>query len=132
MPSSFRTALGLASSSISHDFGIVIGLGSNLRQKSRIGLLSLVYIGDACRHASFLITPTKISLSMTSTETTTKPPSQRLPNLKLDPSLYNPQQHELEFFKEQTGIEDDEELKAHILAVQKEAWEVSSSDPVQE
>ena len=72
---------------------------------------------------------------MTGTETTIKPPtspSRRLPNIKLDPSLYNPQPHEVEFFKERTGIEDDEELKAHILAVQKEAWEVSSFDPVQE
>ena len=42
-----------------------------------------------------------------------------------DPSLYNPEPHEVEFFKSQTGIEDDEELKEHVIAVQKEAWEVS-------
>lgn len=64
------------------------------------------------------------------TEATTKPPGRRLPHLKLDPSLYNPQPHEIEFFKAQTGIENDEELKAHIFAVQKEAWEVSSFDMI--
>ena len=57
----------------------------------------------------------------------TKPPGRRLPHLALDPSLYNPQPHEVEFFKAQTGIGDDEELKEHVIAVQKEAWEVSFS-----
>ena len=58
---------------------------------------------------------------------TPTPSGGRLPHLKLDPSLYNPQPHEVEFFKAQTGIQDDEELKAHVIAVQKEAWDVSSS-----
>ena len=31
------------------------------------------------------------------------------------------------FFKQQTGIQDDEELKAHILEVQAEAYKVCSS-----
>ena len=56
----------------------------------------------------------------------------RLPHLKLDPNLYNPQPHEVEFFKAQTGIEGDEGLKEHVIAVQKEAWEVSSLVQVQE
>ena len=63
---------------------------------------------------------------------TPTPSSGRLPHLKLDPNLYNPQPHEVEFFKAQTGIKDDEELKAHVISVQKEAWEVSSLVQVQE
>ena len=55
----------------------------------------------------------------------------RLPHLKLDPNLYNPPPEEVEFFKAQTGIEDDKELKAHIIAVQKEAWDVSSFVQIQ-
>lgn len=43
----------------------------------------------------------------------------------LDPSLYAPSPEEVAFLKSQTGIQDDEELKHHILAVQREAWEVS-------
>lgn len=43
----------------------------------------------------------------------------------LDPSLYAPSPEEVAFLKSQTGIQDDEELKQHILAVQREAWEVS-------
>lgn len=31
---------------------------------------------------------------------------------------------ELAFLKTQTGIQDDDELKAHVLAVQKNAYEV--------
>ena len=44
---------------------------------------------------------------------------------KLDPSLYRPTPEEIAFYKSQTGIQGDEELKEHILAVQKEAWDVS-------
>ena len=58
--------------------------------------------------------------------TETKPSGPRLPHLTLDPSLYNPEPHEIEFFKAQTGIEDDGALKEHVIAVQKEAWEVTS------
>ena len=32
---------------------------------------------------------------------------------------------DMSFFKNQTKIEDEEELKEHILAVQREAWDVS-------
>lgn len=54
----------------------------------------------------------------------TKEPTS-LAELELDPSLYKPDPNEIEFFKSQTGIQDDEELKKHIISVQKEAWEVS-------
>ncbi|THH08175.1 hypothetical protein EW145_g2886 [Phellinidium pouzarii] len=42
----------------------------------------------------------------------------------LDSSLYSPTPEEAAFLKSQTKIEDDEELKQHVLAVQKEAWDV--------
>jgi hypothetical protein len=42
----------------------------------------------------------------------------------LDESLYNFTEEERTFFKQQTGISDDEELKAHICRVQAEAYEV--------
>jgi hypothetical protein len=44
----------------------------------------------------------------------------------LDPDLYHlPRDRDaLEFFKSQTGISDDEELKKHILQVQEEAYNV--------
>ena len=56
-----------------------------------------------------------------------KPSGLRMPHLTLDPELYTPEPHEIEFLKAQTGIEGDEELKKHVLTVQKEAWEVCFS-----
>ncbi|KAI5121149.1 hypothetical protein M0805_007147 [Coniferiporia weirii] len=47
-----------------------------------------------------------------------------LANLPLDPGLYAPSAQEVAFFKGETGIKSDEELKEHVIAVQKEAWEV--------
>lgn len=44
--------------------------------------------------------------------------------LALDDSLYDFTEEELTFFKQQTGIPDDDELKAHIFRVQAEAYEV--------
>ena len=41
----------------------------------------------------------------------------------LDPSLY---EVDYEFFSGQTGIKDPEELKKHILKVQREAFAVST------
>ncbi len=43
----------------------------------------------------------------------------------LDESLYKLDDEELAFVKAHSGIEDEEELKKHILAVQAEAYEVS-------
>ncbi|TFY82954.1 hypothetical protein EWM64_g1069 [Hericium alpestre] len=40
----------------------------------------------------------------------------------LDESLYNLNEEEVAFYKQQTGIQDDEELKRHIIAVQTEAY----------
>ena len=45
-------------------------------------------------------------------------------DLPLDPSLYAPDDEEKAFMKTTTGIQDDEELKAHIFAVQKKAFGV--------
>lgn len=44
--------------------------------------------------------------------------------MPLDPSLYKLEEDEAAFFKQATGIPDDEELKQHILRVQAEAYEV--------
>ncbi|KAH9858783.1 hypothetical protein C2E23DRAFT_717563 [Lenzites betulinus] len=44
--------------------------------------------------------------------------------LPLNESLYSLEGAELQFMKKQTGIEDDAELKEHILAVTKEAFAV--------
>ena len=48
-------------------------------------------------------------------------------DLPLDPSMYAPDEEEKASMKTTTGIQDDEELKAHILAVQKKAFSVSSA-----
>jgi hypothetical protein len=49
--------------------------------------------------------------------------------LALDESLYDLTKDERAFFKQQTGITDDDELKAHILRVQAEAFEVCITQP---
>ena len=44
---------------------------------------------------------------------------------QLDPSLYSlVEKGDLQFFKDQTRIRDDEELREHIFEVQKKAYEV--------
>ncbi|KAG6831621.1 hypothetical protein H0H87_004683 [Tephrocybe sp. NHM501043] len=42
----------------------------------------------------------------------------------LDPTLYSLEEDELAFYKAQTGIKDETDLKEHILAVQEKAYEV--------
>ena len=44
----------------------------------------------------------------------------------LDERLYDLNDEERSFFKDQSGIQDDEELKAHIFQVQAEAYKVCS------
>ena len=44
---------------------------------------------------------------------------------ELDESLYHLEGPELDFYRRETGIEDKEQLKQHILAVQRKAYEVS-------
>lgn len=46
----------------------------------------------------------------------------------LNPDFYNPDEQAKEFFKLETGIEDDELLRNHILAVQAKAFEVSDDE----
>ena len=48
----------------------------------------------------------------------------RFSDVQLDPSKYDLSAEQKSFFKQQTGIETDEELKEHILEVQRAAWEV--------
>ena len=59
-------------------------------------------------------------------ENTSSPqtPIQPSPNLALDENLYDLTEEECAFFKQRTGILDDDELKAHILRLQAEAYEV--------
>ena len=45
-------------------------------------------------------------------------------DLPLDTSLYAPDEEEKAFLKTTTGIQDDEELKAHILGIQTKAFTV--------
>ena len=47
--------------------------------------------------------------------------------LKLNPDLYHIHPEEAAFFKQQTGIQDDELLKQHIIQVQAKAFEVRLS-----
>ena len=47
------------------------------------------------------------------------------PVLPLDESLYRLDDAGLAFFKQQTGIDDSDELKAHLLSIQAEAYEVA-------
>jgi hypothetical protein len=42
----------------------------------------------------------------------------------LDERCYNPSDEDRAFLKQQTGIQDDEELRAHIFHVQAEAYKV--------
>ena len=44
--------------------------------------------------------------------------------IPLDPSLYSPTAEEVAFFQKLTGINDETDLKNHILAVQAKAYEV--------
>jgi hypothetical protein len=50
--------------------------------------------------------------------------------LPLDPDLYWMQDSEREFFRAHTGIQDDEELKRHVLDVQRQAYSVSVASKV--
>lgn len=48
----------------------------------------------------------------------------------LDERLYDLTDEERSFLKQQTGIQDDDELKAHILQVQAEAYKVCNREPL--
>ena len=68
---------------------------------------------------------------MSNSEDTSTPQSPNHPDYLEDPldeRLYDPTHDELKFFKQQTGIQDDDELKAHILEVQAEAYKVCNFD----
>lgn len=45
-------------------------------------------------------------------------------DMALDERLYDLTEDERTFFKQQTGIQSDDELKAHLFQVQAEAYEV--------
>ena len=54
---------------------------------------------------------------------TTAPPNHAYAKLG-QPDFYNPNEEAKEFFKLETGIDDDEELKDHIVSVQRKAFKV--------
>ena len=54
------------------------------------------------------------------------PQEPALSDSKLDEHLYSLSEEERAFLKEQTGIQDDDELKAHVLQLQAEAYKVCS------
>ena len=45
---------------------------------------------------------------------------------RVDPSLYKLEGESLDLYRHETGIEDEELLKEHILIVQSKAFEVSA------
>jgi hypothetical protein len=47
--------------------------------------------------------------------------------LILDPNLYRLNQEELALLKQLTKINDEDRLKEHVMGIQREAFEVSSS-----
>ena len=49
--------------------------------------------------------------------------------LPLEESLYSLGDAESVFFKSQTGIHDDEQLKKHIVAIQEQAFSVRNNSP---
>ncbi len=55
--------------------------------------------------------------------------AQLSPDMALDERLYDLTEDERTFFKEQTGIPTDDELKAHLFQVQAEAYEVCIREP---
>ena len=48
----------------------------------------------------------------------------------LDEKFYDLDEEEKTFFKKETGIQDDAELKKHIIGVQTKAFSVGASDSV--
>jgi hypothetical protein len=54
--------------------------------------------------------------------------SQQGREIPLDERFYDLTNEDRAFFKQQTGIQDDEELKTHILQVQAEAYKVCRLD----
>lgn len=68
---------------------------------------------------------TEISFAIMSPESIFTDASKRPP---LDDSLFSLEADEEAFFKELTGITDDEELRRHIIGIQKQAYEVLSAE----
>ena len=66
------------------------------------------------------------SIKTSSAHRTQKPPTVNRSAPPLDPGLYALTENQTAFFKELTGIKDDEELKYHIISTQHKAYEVCS------
>jgi hypothetical protein len=52
------------------------------------------------------------------------------PALSLNPELYHPDEKQLAFLKDATGISNEEELKQHVFLVQKEAFDIHEVTPI--
>ena len=74
---------------------------------------------------------TTVSHIMSESETISVPQeSTELISYKaLDERLYDLSDEERSFLKEQSGIQDDDELKEHIIQVQTEAYKVGNLTP---
>jgi len=54
------------------------------------------------------------------------------PGRSLDESLFTPDPAELAFFKSQTGIDDEQALKDHIISIQRKAYEIYNYGCIQD
>ena len=90
-----------------------------------MGALSDVYktSGHILAGASFVMSEDDISALQESTQLRFNTPA-------LDECLYDLTDEERSYFKKQTGIQDDDELKAHILQVQAEAYKVCDREEI--
>jgi hypothetical protein len=73
-------------------------------------------VRDACVRGLLHVMSDTISASQGSTQLT--------PDMALDERLYDLTEEEHTFFKQQTGIQGEDELKSHLVQVQNEAYEV--------
>ena len=60
------------------------------------------------------------------TSATPKPLSLLLPNI-VPEQMYSLEGEKLRFFKTATGIDDEDKLREHMLAIQREAFKVMNS-----
>ena len=67
-------------------------------------------------------------MSISDSSSTPQRSTQRAVEVALSETLYSLTDEERTFFKQQTGIQGDDELKAHILQVQAEAYKVSDGN----
>lgn len=106
-----------------------LGASHDLLSKASLSaviMISRAYIYSPCSFYTPLYQPCcDYARSRMSDEITAA--SDKHVEIALDSSLYAPTPEEVAFMKKWTNIEDEEELKEHVIAVQKEAWDVSEN-----